>query len=147
MPKDFGHFKHGIETSYGTQSKTVKHAIVGQSSDSFGASNMEQAYVTASRSKYRVTFYTDDKEALRQAIQRSSLKMAAHDLIKPPTSSRRRWRRHLGHRRRLAMLERNRADAVGLMAKRVGSRQSPRHEPPSHVHEVRNRQQEQHHGR
>ncbi len=147
VPRDFGHFKHGIETSYGTQSKTVKHAIVGQSSDSFGASNMEQAYVTSSRSKYRMTIYTDDKEALRQAIQRSSLKMAAHDLIKPPATQQATWRRRLAHRRRLTMLERNRADAAGLMARRVASRESPRPEPPSHVHEARNRQQEQYRGR
>ncbi len=147
VPRDFGHFKHGIETSYGTQSKTVKHAIVGQSSDSFGASNMEQAYVTSSRSKYRMTIYTDDKEALRQAIQRSSLKMAAHDLIKPPAPQQAAWRRHLAHRRRLSVLERNRADAARLVARRAASRESPRPEPPSHVHEARNRQQEQYHGR
>ena len=36
VAKDFGHFKHGIETSHGSQSKTVKHAIVDESSTNFG---------------------------------------------------------------------------------------------------------------
>jgi hypothetical protein len=81
VARDFGHWKHGIETSPVSQSKTVKLAIVGQSSQSFVASSMEEAYATASRAKYRLSTYTDHKEALSLAIQRSSLKLAAHDLV------------------------------------------------------------------
>lgn len=113
VDQDFGHFKPGIETSPGSQSKTVDLAIVGQSSQSFGASNMEQAYVSASRAKYKVSTYTDDKSALRKAIQRSSQKLAAHDLIPiaPVPTLAGSWPRRLRDRQRQAMLERNRADA------------------------------------
>jgi conjugative relaxase-like TrwC/TraI family protein len=94
---DFGHFKHGIETSPGSQGMTVARAIVGQSSRSFGASNMEQVYVSASRSRKQVSFYTDDKAALRAAIRRSSLKLLASDIVKPPPviAPQSRWRHRL----------------------------------------------------
>ena len=52
VAKDFGHFKHGIETSPGSQSKTVSLAIVGQSSQSSGRPTWSRAYVTACRSRY-----------------------------------------------------------------------------------------------
>lgn len=109
---DFGHFKYAVETSFGAQGKTVKRAIVGQSSHSFAASNMEQIYVTASRAKQGVTVYTDDKEGLRDAIGRSSAKLAALDLLEPPkpesipTVQRSRWRVQLARWRRAAMLVR-----------------------------------------
>ena len=112
VSKDFGHFKHGIETSYGSQSKTVSHAIVGQSSRSFGASNMEQAYVSASRARNRVTFYTDDKAALREAITRSSLKLTASDIVKGAAErpqKQHRWRHRLRNWHRLGSLARVRA--------------------------------------
>ena len=86
VANDFGHFKHGIETSLGSQSKTVKRAILDESSQNFGAVNAQQKYVSISRAKYKVSSYTDDKEALRRAIQRSSLKMAAHDLFPAPAA-------------------------------------------------------------
>jgi hypothetical protein len=132
VDKDFGHWKHGIETSFGTQSKTVKLTILGQSSLSFPASNMEQAYVSASRSTIRVSTYTDDKEALRQAIQRSSLKLAAHDLVKAAGSARldgrdayRQWRER--RRRRQGYLDRCRVDATAGPARQ---KPAPQPEPP-----------------
>lgn len=112
ISKDFGHFKPGIETSFGSQGLTVSRAIIGQSSQSFAASNMEQAYVSASRAKKQVSFYTDDKAELRHAIQRSSLKLTASDIVKPPVIQpppRQRWRQRLAHWQRLASLARVRA--------------------------------------
>jgi hypothetical protein len=128
VSNDFGHFKHGIETSQGSQSKTVKHAIVDESSLNFGAVNAQQKYVSISRSQYKVSSFTDDKEALRQAIQRSSLKMAAHDLFpdRPPAPAKagarrlyQQWRDR--RQKRQADLARCRADAETWAA---------RHEPP-----------------
>lgn len=123
VDRDFGHFKHGIETSPGSQSKTVRHAIVGQSSLSFGASSMEQAYVTASRAKFQVSTYTDNKDDLRRVIQRSSLKLAAHDLFKQPaplpTTDQLKWRKRLAKVRQLALLDRNRADAASISPQQV----------------------------
>lgn len=131
VSKDFGHFKHGIETSHGAQSKTVKLSISGIASQSFGAANSQQEYVDASRARYQALTFTDDKEALRRAIQRSSLKMAAHDLFPAPAppaadeaegrSRYRQWRDRLW--KRLAALGRCRRDAEAAAAR-------PRPEPP-----------------
>ena len=91
VSKDFGHFRHGlVETSFGSQGKTVRRVLIGQARESFPASNMEQMYVSASRAKERLVLYTDDKEALRHAIKRTSAKLAAADLVKP--EQRRSWR-------------------------------------------------------
>ena len=40
--------------------------------------------MTASRARLKTLTFTDDKEGLREAIQRSSLKLAAHDLFQAP---------------------------------------------------------------
>ena len=93
VDKDFGHFRHGyVETSFGSQGKTVRRVLIGQSTESFPASNMEQLYVSASRAKEKLTLYTDDKDGLRGAIKRSSAKLAAVDLLK---QTQRRERRQL----------------------------------------------------
>lgn len=78
---DAGHFRHGfVETSFGSQGKTEQRAMLAMSAASIPASNQEQLYVSASRAKERLTIYTDDKAAIRQAVQRSSRKLAALDL-------------------------------------------------------------------
>lgn len=83
VAKDYGHFRHGyVETSFGAQGKTVRRVLIGQGTESFPASNMEQLYVSASRAKEKLTLYTDDKGALRGAIKRSSAKLVATDLVK-----------------------------------------------------------------
>ncbi len=94
VAKDFGHFKHGIETSPGSQSKTVKHAIVGQSSQSFGASSMEAGirHGQPGEVQGRPPIPTI-RMRLRRAIQRSSLKLAAHDLFGPGGNGNGRGRR------------------------------------------------------
>jgi conjugative relaxase-like TrwC/TraI family protein len=90
-----GHFRPGfVETSFGSQGRTVQRVILGMSAASSGAMNQEQMYVSASRGKERLSLYTDDKVAIRSAIQRSSQKLAAVDLrpkqpAKPP--ARRKW--------------------------------------------------------
>jgi hypothetical protein len=115
---DAGHFRHGfVETSFGSQGTTVKRVILGMASDSLPATNAEQMYVSASRARERVTLYTDDKEAVRRAVQRSSQKLAALDLRPKPEPARlqpkpRQWqrlRKHMERERRLAVLDRARA--------------------------------------
>jgi hypothetical protein len=84
IDKAAGHFRHGfVETSFGSQGRTVQRAILAMSSASLGASNQEQLYVSSSRAKQKMTLYTDDKEAIREAVQRSSQKIAALDLKQP----------------------------------------------------------------
>ncbi len=109
VSREFGHFRHGfVETSFGSQGKTVRRVLIGQAAESLPASNMEQIYVSASRAKERLTLYTDDKVALRNAIKRSSAKTAAVDLVKP--EKRRSWHRTQVERmKQLAVLMRTRA--------------------------------------
>ena len=101
--KDAGHFRHAyVETSFGSQGKTVRRVLLGMSSASLPAMNQEQMYVSASRGKERMTLYTDDKAAVRSAIQRSSQKLAALDLKQHPPPARpnpirRHWERLRGH--------------------------------------------------
>ena len=83
--KDAGHFRHAVvETSFGAQGQTVQRVILGMSAASLAATNQEQMYVSASRAEVSgMALFTDDKEAVRSAIQRSSQKLAALDLQPP----------------------------------------------------------------
>src|SRR5262249_22665021 len=78
--KEAGHFRHGfVETSFGSQGRTVQRVILGMSSASLAATNKEQMYVSSTRARERMTLYTDDRESVREAIQRSSQKLLALD--------------------------------------------------------------------
>lgn len=94
--KDFGHLNHGyVDTSHASQGKTVDRVLIGQSSYSFAASNRKQFYVSVSRGKESATIYTDDKAALRQAVQRSDPRISASELIgssRPKPCKRRKMR-------------------------------------------------------
>jgi conjugative relaxase-like TrwC/TraI family protein len=69
LPKDFGHLAHGYtSTSYASQGRTVKHLIISQSEMSLPASSFQQGYVSASRGKESISWYTDDKEGLKKAL-------------------------------------------------------------------------------
>jgi conjugative relaxase-like TrwC/TraI family protein len=69
LPKNFGHLAHGYtSTSYASQRRTVKHLIISQSEMSLPASSFQQGYVPASRGKASISWYTDNKEALKKAL-------------------------------------------------------------------------------
>jgi conjugative relaxase-like TrwC/TraI family protein len=81
IPKDAGHFRHGfVETSFGAQGRTVQRVILGMAAASSPAMNMENLYVSASRAKEWIRLYTDSKADIRDAVKRSSQKLAALDL-------------------------------------------------------------------
>jgi hypothetical protein len=111
---DVGMFRSAFcETSFGAQGQTVRHAILGMSSASLAATNQEQLYVSATRAKEAVSIYTDDKEAVMEAIQRSSQKLAALDLqpVEQPANRREgrfnHWlKRHMDKLRHFAVIER-----------------------------------------
>lgn len=111
VDKDAGHFRHGfVETSFGSQGKTVQRAILAMSAASIPASNQEQLYVSASRARERLTLYTDDKAAIRQAVQRSSQKLAALDLhAERKAGLLDRLRKLLERRKRRGVIDRMRA--------------------------------------
>jgi hypothetical protein len=111
-----GHWTHAYcVTSFGSQGKTVQRVIVDMPSSSRGAINQEQMYVSASRGKAWMRIYTDDKEGLKAAVQRSSRKLAALDIKRPlpvKAAKPQRWhrlRKHLERLRRLAVIDRTRA--------------------------------------
>jgi hypothetical protein len=82
VDRDYGHLTHGyVTTSHASQGKTVDRVLVGQSSESWGASSREQFYVSASRGRHQVVVYTDDKESLRDAIQQTDPRLSASALM------------------------------------------------------------------
>ncbi len=90
VAKDFGHLAYGyVVTSHASQGKSVDEVFVGQSSLSFPASSREQWYVSVSRAKKRVTVYTDDKEALREAVAHSDERLSATEFINGKASRQR----------------------------------------------------------
>jgi len=80
--KEFGNLDHGyVVTSYASQGKTVDHVLIAEGAESFPAASLEQFYVSVSRGKRSVTIYTDDKEALREAVEASSQRLSATELM------------------------------------------------------------------
>lgn len=82
LSKDYGTFNLGyVITSHASLGKTVDKVIISQSSMSFRASSKEQFYVSVSRGRRGVAIYTDDKDELLQAVSKSSVRMAATELV------------------------------------------------------------------
>ena len=109
--KDAGHFRHAfVETSFGSQGQTVDRVLLAMGTASRAAMNQEQAYVSLTRGRAQASLYTDDKAAMRRAVQTSSQKLAALDLrtkpegpkaeAAPPTL----WHRLRSYRERLRRL-------------------------------------------
>jgi conjugative relaxase-like TrwC/TraI family protein len=71
IPASFGHLALGVVTSHASQGMEAGVVFVAQSGASRGASSAEQFYVSAGRGEKALRLYTDDKEALRQAVARS----------------------------------------------------------------------------
>ena len=87
LPKDYGNLTHGYcITSHSSQSKGVDCVFVTESSASFRAADREQFYVSASRFKESLAIYTDDKRELLEAVQKSSHRPPASDLVTKETS-------------------------------------------------------------
>jgi conjugative relaxase-like TrwC/TraI family protein len=112
IPANAGHFRHGfVETSFGSQGRTVQRVILGMSVASIPAMNMEQLYVSASRAKEWIRLYTDNKADIRDAVKRSSRKLAALDLPKQQAKAG-PWpglKKHMERRRRLGVIQRMRS--------------------------------------
>ena len=83
LNKDVGHIAHGyVSTSHASQGRTVDAVLIAASGESRGAIGKEQFYVSASRGKKEIRLYTDDKDALRQNIERTaSDRMTATELL------------------------------------------------------------------
>jgi conjugative relaxase-like TrwC/TraI family protein len=78
----FGHISQGfVTTSHASQGRTVDHAFIAVSSESFGAAGREQTYVSASRGRHSAQIYTNSKAELREVIQESASKLTATELF------------------------------------------------------------------
>ncbi len=98
IDRDFGHLDHGYcLTSHAAQGKTVDHVLIAESAVSFAAAGPDQFYVSASRGREGITVYTDDKEALRDAVARSPLALSVADLVKREDEERERRIRVYDH--------------------------------------------------
>jgi len=82
VSKEFGFIDYGyVVTFHASQGMTVDRVFVAQSSDSYPASSCEQFYVSCSRGREAVTVYTDDKEALLEAVRQSDERLSATELV------------------------------------------------------------------
>ena len=83
LDKDFRNFSHGYyTTSPASQGKSVNRVIIMQATGTGKAASKEQFYVSASRGKFAISVYTDDKNYLLRSIQRSSQRMTAGEIVK-----------------------------------------------------------------
>lgn len=78
LDKDYRNMTHGYyTTSPASQGKSVDKVIVMQSSASGKASSKEQFYVSASRGKFSISVYTDDKQYLLKSVKQSTTRTTA----------------------------------------------------------------------
>jgi conjugative relaxase-like TrwC/TraI family protein len=104
VPKNYGSLTHGyVVTSHASQGKTVDKVLVALGSESFAAANREQFYVSVSRGRESVKLYTDDKEAMMEAVQGSSARLSATELMQAQSAA---VVHQKAVRRRLAELDR-----------------------------------------
>lgn len=81
LARDFGHLEHGYcVTSHASQGRTVHRVLIAQSSNSLSAASREQFYVSVSRAREGAMVYTDDKDALLAAVDRTSDRTTATEL-------------------------------------------------------------------
>ena len=81
LDKDYRNLTHGYyTTSPASQGKSVDKVIVMQSSASGKASSKEQFYVSASRGKFSISVYTDDKQYLLRSVKQSTTRTTAMDI-------------------------------------------------------------------
>ncbi len=83
LSKEFGNIDHAIvTTSHSSQGQTVDNVFIANSSKSFGlATNLKQFYVSASRGKFNIKIYTDDKQELLNQVQKTSERQTATELM------------------------------------------------------------------
>jgi len=106
IARDFGHLAYGyVVTSHAAQGKTVNKVFIGESSQSFGATNQRSFYVPVTRGKEQAVIFTDNKNDLLKAVQRPDEPLSATEFMqsrRPIRPLRARLGKHLAYLRRLA---------------------------------------------
>ena len=82
LPQHFGHLDYGyVVTADAAQSKTVDTVLAAIGSDSMSATDMRRFYVTVSRAREEVLVFTDNKEALQEAVGRDTPRRFATEVV------------------------------------------------------------------
>jgi conjugative relaxase-like TrwC/TraI family protein len=81
VAQTFGHLDHGYcVTSISSQGRTVDTVLVAMGRESIPAASQEQFYVSASRGRHAMRLYTDDRDAVRDAVAHSGARGSATEL-------------------------------------------------------------------
>jgi conjugative relaxase-like TrwC/TraI family protein len=97
VSKNYGGIAQGyVVTSHASQGSTVDQVLIALGSESLAAANRQQFYVSVSRGREAVRLYTDDKEALEEAVKSDGSRLSAIELLqgtkprpkRPATSAR-----------------------------------------------------------
>jgi hypothetical protein len=131
--KDFGFLHHAYAvTSHASQGRDVQRVFIAQGAESFPASSREQFYVSVSRGKEKAVIYTDDKQALRQAVLHGEDRLSAIELLQRRRGSRlSRLRRHVMYLQRQVAETRVHTSRTVDKA-RAAARDGPTEGGPSH---------------
>jgi conjugative relaxase-like TrwC/TraI family protein len=70
-----------VVTSHASQGKTVDRVFIGSSSASSPAASREQFYVSVSRGREVAKVFTDDKEALKEAVGHTDERLSATEIL------------------------------------------------------------------
>lgn len=82
ISEEFQHIQHAYcLTSHASQGKTVDVVLVSQPTGTFTASDLKQFYVSASRGRYDLKIYTDDKEGLLDHVAVLKKRKSALELL------------------------------------------------------------------
>jgi conjugative relaxase-like TrwC/TraI family protein len=108
IPREFGHLTHGyVVTSHASEGRTVDKVFIGESSQSFPATNQRSFYVPVTRGREQAVIFTDDKKELLRAVMKPDEPMSATELAESRRMPlRQRLKRHLAHLRRSATADR-----------------------------------------
>lgn len=85
LPAGFGHLQHGYtSTSHAAQGRTVDRVLIHAPTATFGAVDKATGYVAMSRAREKATIFTDDRDALLDAVSRERPRMLASELVRRP---------------------------------------------------------------
>ena len=125
---EFGHIAYGYcQTSHSSQSKSVDHVLVAQSSDSFVASSREQFYVSVSRGKSSIKIFTNNREELQNAVGNTSTRLSAVELADISKRDLRKMNAKLDSRQWRNLIESRKTD--GLTKNHVANLMRERRQP------------------
>jgi ATP-dependent exoDNAse (exonuclease V) alpha subunit len=113
LPQTYGNINYAYcDTSHAAQGKTVDRVFIAVGEESLRAASRAQWYVSVSRGREEVKVYTDSKEDLKEAVQRSAERLSAVELVKQSGPRRPSLTEILLERNRVARFMKERADAV-----------------------------------